>query len=99
MHSTLNEQLSDYALPPAEQHTADNHELRRALNAEPGAMYRAAVALANAGDGGAAGQRLQLRADGRYRDAIALGQRRERSVTLRAAPSLLDRTPRGRLRD
>lgn len=99
MKLTLNELLEAYDLPPSEQHNTDDHKPRRALDAEPGALYKAAVALMNGGCGGAAGQRLQLRADGRYREAIALGQRRERSVSLRTAPDLLNRTPRGRLRD
>ncbi len=76
MHLTLNELLDACELPPSEQHSTDDHEPRRALDAEPGEMYRAAVALANGGDGGAAGQRLALRDNGRYREATTLGLRR-----------------------
>jgi hypothetical protein len=85
MKPTLNELLAEYELPASEQHSTDNLEPRRALDAEPGALYRAAVALANGGDGGAAGQRLALRGDGRYRDSPTLGQRREHSVADRAS--------------
>lgn len=98
MKPTLNELLAEYELPASEQHSTDNLEPRRALDAEPGQMYKAAVALANGGDGGAAGQRLQLRGDGRYRDATTLEQRREHSVADRASQELKARRPRGRLR-
>lgn len=99
MNLTLNELLDACELPPPAQHNTDDHEPRRALDAEPGAMYRAAVALANGGDGGAAGQRLALRANARYRDATTLGQRRAHSVEGRATQSLDGRKARGRLRD
>ena len=99
MKPTLNELLAEYALPASEQHSTDNLEPRRALDAEPGEMYRAAVALANGGDGGAAGQRLALRADGRYRDATTLSQRRERNASSRTAQSLDGRKARGAMRD
>lgn len=48
---------------------------------------------------GAAGQRLALRANARYRDATALGQRRELNVAERASQDLTGRKARGRLRD
>ena len=99
MNLTLNELLDACELPPSEQHSTDDHEPRRALDAEPGALYRAAVALANGGDGGAAGQRIALRADGRYRDATTLGQRRGLNVAERASQDLTGRKARGRLRD
>ena len=99
MNLTLNELLDACELPPSAQHNTDDHEPRRALDAEPGAMYRAAVALANGGDGGAAGQRLALRADGRYRDATTLSQRRERNASSRTAQSLDGRKARGAMRD
>lgn len=99
MTPTLNELLDAHELPPSEQHNTDDHEPRRALNAEPGAMYKAAVALANGGDGGAAGQRLALRDNGRYREATTLGQRRAHSVVDRASQDLTGRKARGRLRD
>ena len=99
MHLTLNELLDACELPPSEQHSTDDHEPRRALDAEPGALYRAAVALANGGDGGAAGQRLALRDDRRYRDATTLGQRRGLNVAERASQDLTERKARGRLRD
>ncbi|MFK9007770.1 hypothetical protein [Pseudomonas pergaminensis] len=99
MKPTLNELLAEYELPASEQHSTDNLEPRRALDAEPGQMYKAAVALANGGDGGAAGQRLQLRGDGRYRDATTLGQRRGLNVAERASQDLTGRKARGRLRD
>lgn len=99
MHLTLNELLDACELPPSAQHHTDDHEPRRALDAEPGEMYRAAVALANGGDGGAAGQRLALRADGRYRDATTLSQRRERNASSRTAQSLDGRKARGAMRD
>ena len=99
MNLTLNELLDACELPPSAQHNTDDHEPRRALDAEPGEMYRAAVALANGGDGGAAGQRIALRADGRYRDATTLCQRRGLNVTERAAQDLTGRKARGRLRD
>ena len=98
MQLTLNELLIACELPPSEQHNTDDHEPRRALDAEPGEMYRAAVALANGGDGGAAGQRIALRADGRYRDATTLSQRRGLNVAERASQSLDGRKARGRLR-
>ena len=99
MNLTLNELLDACELPQAEGHAVDDLEPGRRLDAEPGAMYKAAVALANGGDGGAAGQRLALRDDGRYRDATTLGQRRAHSVAGRAAQSLDGRKARGRLRD
>ena len=99
MNLTLNELLTACELPQAEQHNTDDHEPRRALDAEPGTMYRAAVALANGGDGGAAGQRLALRDDRRYRDATTLGQRRERNASSRTAQSLDGRKARGAMRD
>jgi hypothetical protein len=99
MNLTLNELLEACELPVSEQHAIDDHEPRRALDAEPGALYRAAVALANGGCGGAAGQRLQLRTDGRYRDATTLGQRRGCSVSHRVPQSLDGRMPRGAMRD
>ena len=99
MNLTLNELLDACELPPSAQHNTDDHEPRRALDAEPGEMYRAAVALANGGDGGAAGQRLALRADGRYRDATTLSQRRERNASSRTAQSLDGRKARGAMRD
>src|SRR3990167_4110630 len=99
MHLTLNKLLDACELPPSEQHSTDDHEPRRALDAEPGALYRAAVALANGGDGGAAGQRLAVRDDRRYRDATALGQRRGLNVAERASQDLTGRKARGRLRD
>ena len=98
MHLTLNELLDACELPPSEQHSTDDHEPRRALDAEPGALYRAAVALANGGDGGAAGQRLALRDNGRYREATTLGLRRAHSGAERAIQSLDGRKARGRLR-
>ncbi|MCM2379639.1 hypothetical protein [Pseudomonas marginalis] len=99
MNLTLNELLDACDLPPSAQHNTDDHEPRRALDAEPGEMYRAAVALANGGDGGAAGQRLALRDDRRYRDATTLGQRRGLNVAERASQDLTGRKARGRLRD
>ena len=99
MQLTLNELLDACGLPPSEQHSTDDHEPRRALDAEPGALYRAAVALANGGDGGAAGQRLALRDDRRYRNATTLGQRRGLNVAERASQDLTGRKARGRLRD
>ena len=99
MQLTLNELLDACELPPSEQHSTDDHEPRRALDAEPGALYRAAVALANGGDGGAAGQRLALRDDRRCRDATTLGQRRGLNVAERASQDLTGRKARGRLRD
>lgn len=99
MQLTLNELLDACELPPSEQHSTDDHEPRRALGAEPGEMYRAAVALANGGDGGAAGQRLALRDDRRYRNATTLGQRRGLNVAERASQDLTGRKARGRLRD
>lgn len=99
MNLTLNELLTACALPRAEGHAVDDLEPGRRLGAEPGALYRAAVALANGGDGGAAGQRLALRDDRRYRDAPPLGQRRGLNVTERASQDLTGRKARGRLRD
>ncbi len=99
MNLTLNELLTACELPQAEGHAVDAFEPGRRLDAEPGEMYRAAVALANGGDGGAAGQRLALRGDRRYRDATTLGQRRAHSVEGRATQSLDGRKARGRLRD
>ena len=99
MNLTLNELLDACELPPPAQHNTDDHEPRRALDAEPGEMYRAVVALANGGDGGAAGQRIALRADGRYRDATTLSQRRERNASSRTAQSLDGRKARGAMRD
>ncbi|WP_201500746.1 hypothetical protein [Pseudomonas paracarnis] len=99
MNLTLNELLDACELPPSAQHNTDDHEPRRALNAEPGEMYRAAVALANGVDGGAAGQRLALRDDRRYRDAATLGQRRGLNVAERASQDLTGRKARGHLRD
>ena len=99
MNLTLNELLDACELPQAEGHAVDDLEPGRRLDAEPGAMYKAAVALANGGDGGAAGQRLALRDDRRYRDATTLGERRAHSVAGRATQSLDGRKARGRLRD
>ncbi len=99
MNLTLNELLDACELPQAEGHAVDDLEPGRRLDAEPGAMYKAAVALANGGDGGAAGQRLALRADGRYRDATTLSQRRERNASSRTAQSLDGRKARGAMRD
>lgn len=98
MHLTLNELLDACELPQAGDHAVDDLEPGRRLDAEAGALYRAAVALANGGDGGAAGQRLALRGDGRYRDATILGQRREHNVAGRSSQELTARRPRGRLR-
>lgn len=99
MNLTLNELLTACELPQAEDHAVDDLEPGRRLDAEPGAQYRAAVALANGGDGGAAGQRIALRADGRYRDATTLGRRRGLNVAERASQDLTGRKARGRLRD
>ena len=99
MNLTLNELLDACELPQAEGHAVDDLEPGRRLDAEPGAQYRAAVALANGGDGGAAGQRIALRADGRYRDATTLGQRRGLNMAERASQDLTGRKARGRLRD
>nr|WP_314568019.1 hypothetical protein [uncultured Pseudomonas sp.] len=98
MNLTLNELLTACEMPQAEGHAVDDLEPGRRLDAEPGALYRAAVALANGGDGGAAGQRLALRANARYRDATVLGQRRELNVAERASQDLTGRKARGRLR-
>lgn len=99
MNLTLNELLTACELPQAEDHAVDDLEPGRRLDAEPGAQYRAAVALANGGDGGAAGQRLALRDNGRYREATTLDQRRARSVVDSASQDLTGRKARGRLRD
>ncbi|SDS86754.1 hypothetical protein SAMN05216598_3056 [Pseudomonas asplenii] len=99
MNLTLNELLTACELPQAECHAVDDLEPGRRLDAEPGALYRAAVALANGGDGGAAGQRLALRDDRRYRDATTLAPRRGLNVAERASQDLTGRKARGRLRD
>lgn len=99
MNLTLNELLTACELPQAGGHAVDDLGPGRRLDAEPGAMYKAAVALANGGDGGAAGQRLALRDDGRYRDATTLGQRRGLNVAERASQDLTGRKARGRIRD
>lgn len=98
MNLTLHELLDGCELPQAEGHAVDDLEPGRRLDAESGEMYRAAVALANGGDGGAAGQRLALRDNGRYREATTLGLRRAHSGAERATQSLGGRKVRGRLR-